>query len=304
MKSLGIAKVANSRPSADSIQRVSQTSNLFVDNRAQAVAQRQLQANINNTVVKSVMQQRSSVEPAARSVAQLAKRTLKDRSEKLKVGHTKLSAMRRAARTLRIERKRGKWTKKNLLAATIKHRGWNFTVHLQSAGMGGKHPLFGGVSAAHTEQQFRALVNGKNQILKGFINELLAEQNEKTLGKTEELNTRSIFSTNQACNKNPSMPCGCESIHEHDMAMKNGKMLYAVDYTTGGHKGNMTHNAQKNMFESESKKKGETRLRRSNSFDIHIDSNAFRGKEMNNLTLSDLKKAITLDLETNKQLTF
>lgn len=279
-------------------QRISQPTRIIVDNRPQTIVQRQIQTIIDE---RSTYLFPVNKLPVSTEVTQFAR--LKAVSERLKKGHKKTSTIRRAARTLRMERKiLGKWTKRNLLHATIKHEGFSFTFHLQSAGMGGRHPKFSGKSAAHTEQQFRALVKGNNGVIKKYINGILKKYKLKELKQTDSLNTRSIFSTNQACDKNSSMPHGCESIDTGDMSMTGGRMFYAVDYHTGGHKGTTTHYQLKETYEKELRNRGVSRLRRSNSFDLLVDSDSLRGVDLKNLSHNAFSNIVSVDPETDKAL--
>lgn len=138
----------------------------------------------------------------------------------------------------------GKRTGRNLFGATIEAEDYRVAIHLTSAGLGGVHPLFHGVSAEHTEQQWRAL--RKNELLLGSLVRAVIQKKKKK---------RSTSNT----------------------------------YGHGAQP--MTHAAIENYI-SHLLPHDEDDLMETESVDVVIDSEGFRGEEIDQLTFKELEDCI------------
>ena len=208
-------------------------------------------------------------------------------------GEARKDALHRTLRSYKIEKakaKKGSSSKKNRLTATYKRNDRNITLHLTSAGMGGQHPKDDGKSASHTEQQLLALVKSQKANINKIVDNYHKEQKHQIPDdpNTKKMEIESIYSTNEACNKNPSMKEGCGSINTEDLGLSAGaKMYYHNEYKTGGDKGTKTRAKMMKSMETELGKKAV--LRRQDSDDIVIDSEQLRGKDIENLTEAELE---------------
>jgi hypothetical protein len=160
---------------------------------------------------------------------------------------------------------------RNVFWATV-HDGKRYrTFHLLSAGLGGKHPKSGGKSASHTEQMWSVLVK------RGFIKQYLKLKNAAKV--------QAIYSRNQACNKSPGNPNGCRSIQAGQMGMdKNTEFHYSSDYATGKKNTPITLNQMQNLDDGD---------RDYDSDDEYVDTDKFRGKDLDKITFTDFKNAVT-----------
>jgi RHS repeat-associated protein len=212
------------------------------------------------------------------------KRKLRDITNPIKTKGA-LSRKRRAIRSFEHE---GKATGRNLMTVTVKYvskASKKVTFHLRSAGLGGIHPRFMGKSAAHTEQQWRGLVK------KGLIYKAYGLKS-KPKGKPTVV---SFFSTNETCDKNPSMPKGCGGIPIAEMAMgTKTKGSYRAGYKTGGSKDSTSHTKMKKEFK-EDLKKSKKKLRRSNSVDVFVDSDQLRDMDIEKMKPEDLEPMLTVE---------
>lgn len=178
---------------------------------------------------------------------------------------------RRIARSARILYKKNlKETGRNLLIVSVKVGTKTHTFHLLSAGMGGRHPLYKGQSASHTEQIWRALYKT------GLIQKYLKEK--------KRLKTVAIYSRNQACDSNSSMPKGCREIPCEDMGMeKDTPFFYSAPYATGGKKENITIPQMRKMDAGD---------RDPDSEDEWVDTSKYRGMKIEDMKLSEFEKSI------------
>lgn len=214
-------------------------------------------------------------------------------------GEARTDALHRTLRSYKIEKakaKKGSSSKKNRLTATYKRNDRNITLHLTSAGMGGEHPKDQGKSASHTEQQLLALVKSQKANLNKIVDNYHKKQKHQTQDNpdTSKMEIESIYSTNEACNKNPSMKEGCGSINTEDLGLSAGaKMYYHNEYKTGGDKGTKTRAKMIKSMETELGNKAV--LRRQDSDDIVIDSEQLRGKDIENLTEAQLENMMEIN---------
>lgn len=177
---------------------------------------------------------------------------------------------RRVARSARILRAKNLTrTRKNLLLVSVKVGTKTHTFHLLSAGMGGKHPRYQGKSASHTEQIWRGLSKS------GLIGKYLNKKQPKTVA---------IYSRNQACDSNSSMPKGCRDIPCEDMGMeKDTPFFYSASYATGGKKESITIPRMEKMDAGD---------RDPDSEDEWVDTDKYRGMEIEEMKLPEFEKSI------------
>ncbi len=248
----------------------------FVNNRSAASAQRKLQEMVySGSRVKQLRNTQRLIDNTSNinTVFQFV-RTIKDAKKKLHPTAKKdTDIRRRAARSAQIIRVRqgGGNTGRNIFIATIHFGGRNHTFHLMSAGLGGAHPKSGGRSAAHTEQIWKSLFSS------GIISRYLKMKSKPNLS--------AIYSRNEACDSNPGDPNGCRSIPTKDMGMpSNLPFYYSTPYSTGGDNTPPTLTAMSKM---------ERYDREPDSDDEYVDTNKFRGQDLDKLTDSGFKKAVS-----------
>lgn len=267
-------KVNKSRAVANSV--VQKKSPWLMGNRSDGIVQRNLQERLNNSFqVNPLKNTQNTIDNTSKfnNIFQFA-RTIKNAKRKLTVnGKKDKDVRRRAARSAQIIRIRqgGGNTGRNILIATVRFGGRNRTFHLMSAGLGGKHPMSGGRSAAHTEQIWKALFSS------GIIGRYL---NMKIKPKLS-----AIYSRNEACDSNPGDPNGCRSIPTEDMGMSEELPFhFSTPYSTGADNNPPTLNEMSKM---------ETHDRADDSDDEYVDTDQFRGIDLDKLTDSKFKKSVT-----------
>lgn len=255
----------------------------FVDNRPEAIQMQKLQELAKNS-------------PKAKQAAQLQAmagnystqnpqpiqfvgkggkgKKIKDSQQKLhptKPGHRDVRRrVARSARMIRSIEDVGN-TGRNVFVSTIRFGGRNRTFHLRSAGLGGKHPRYGGRSAAHTEQIWEALI--REHIIQDYL---------KMKSKPK---VTAMYSRNAACDSNPSNPHGCRSIPKVNMGMSSGLPFhYSTPYTTGA------VNKPPTLVEMS---KLDNDGREPDSDDEYVDVDKLRGKDIEKIKPKDFSEMVT-----------
>lgn len=125
---------------------------------------------------------------------------------------------RRAKRAYILCKRHGKVNRRNKLAATVrdKHSKLKITFIMQSAGMGGKHPLHKGKSASHTEPIWAAIwKHCQGYIKQVFVKHLGYRCLKSNLSDLEVI---SIISTNSPCTSSPrDKSHGCSGIENSEL---------------------------------------------------------------------------------------
>jgi len=269
-QSTSATKCAPSKPVTNS--KTAQTTS-FLDNRPRAVLQRKVMQMSQNVEVSNVLKSSNASFPKVFQFVNRKgkKQRIHSRQKMLvtgKRGHA--DAARRAARLAKYAISFiNPRSRKNLFFATVEHNGKKYTFHLASAGMGGKHPRRKGRSAAHTEQIWRALYSS------GVIS--------KYLGIKGKPKVTTIYSRNEACDKNSGNEHGCRSIPISKMGMSpSADFFYSSPYATG--------RKNKMITLHQMSKLGITELDE-DSEDEFLDTNDFRGNEIFGLPENDFEKA-------------
>ena len=192
------------------------------DNRPEALAQKSLVSILLNGRGGTVQRGRTKTGSEKDDKKDRFKaRVIKDVGRELdstKAGKSMRRRLIRIIGSLTGEYSMSKTVARNLLVATTRAAGRKKSYVLLSAGLGGPHPKFGGVSAAHTEQIWRGLWPQLSQPA-----------------------VEAMYSSNQACNKNVSNPHGCESIPVSEMGLNaDAPFFYSCKYATGANSSTAT----------------------------------------------------------------
>lgn len=201
--------------------------------------------------------------------------TLADKQQQINPEEDRDVARRVARGARRQGKKLGRGSKRNLFHATINVDGRRHTFHLHSAGLGGKHPKYDDRSVAHTEELWKSFIK------KGFIHQYLGLEEDAVLELT------SAYSSNEPCDGSTGNPDGCRTIEASKMGMgEESSLFYSASYSTGTKKKGITIPQMERLASRDED------LQADESDDEVIDSEAFRGKEISEMSYKDFAACV------------
>lgn len=268
----------------------------FADNRSSISLQLKLQNIMQLSAIKQqkLIQTKPAISPiykkSSTAIQKVAKvgnvvqrgKKLKDASKILDMEKIKTPESRRMFRTLLLNRLRNKkYIKRNKLAFTLNVNGLNVTIHLDSRGLGGRHPIYKDKSSSHTEQIVRAIMGSRKKDLVNILNKKLKRRKKSQIVDFDSsVKLTSIISSNSPCNSNAGdHEHGCGGIETEALGMGNGiEMHYLRQYQGEDKEENKTD--FQGMKEFMGKAKSLKDFKDDDSSDEELDTEDLRGKDI------------------------